>query len=50
VAVGDEVVLIGNQGKETITVEDVATWSNTVNYEVVCALSKRIPRIYIGNA
>ncbi len=50
VAVGDEVVLIGNQENETITVEDIAVWSNTVNYETVCALGKRIPRIYIGNA
>ncbi|MCK5534599.1 alanine racemase, partial [bacterium] len=48
-AVGDEVVLIGNQKGEMITAEEVASWSKTINYEVVCGLSKRIPRIYTGN-
>ncbi|MFH1541369.1 MAG: alanine racemase [Elusimicrobiota bacterium] len=46
VAIGDEVVIIGYQGKEKITVEDVAKRTNTINYEIVTSISKRIPRIY----
>lgn len=48
VRVGNEVVLIGKQGDETITVEDVASIIGTINYEVVCNISKRVPRVYIG--
>ena len=45
--VGDEVVLIGKQGNERITAEEVAASWNTINYEVVCGLSARVPRYYI---
>jgi alanine racemase len=44
--VGDEVVLIGSQGKETITAEELALKSKTISYEIVCGLGSRIPRIY----
>jgi alanine racemase len=44
--VGDEVVLIGKQGNERITAEEVADGWNTINYEVVCGLSARVPRYY----
>ena len=47
--VDDEVVLIGRQGDETITAEDVAAWSDTIVYEVFTGLSERLPRIYIGS-
>lgn len=43
---GDEVVLIGKQGAEEITVDEMAGWLNTINYEVTCMVSKRIPRVY----
>lgn len=46
VKVGDEVVLIGRQGKETITVGELARLSNTIPYEVVCNIGRRVPRIY----
>jgi len=46
--VGDEVVLIGSQGKERITADDVAGALGTINYEVVTRISSRIPRIYRG--
>ncbi|MFH1778586.1 MAG: alanine racemase [Candidatus Omnitrophota bacterium] len=46
VKVGDEVVLIGNQGSQTITVEDVARLLDTISYEVVCWISSRVPRVY----
>jgi alanine racemase len=45
VRAGDAVVLIGAQGQSRITAEEVAqTWS-TINYEVVCGIGKRVPRI-----
>jgi alanine racemase len=47
VKVGDEVVLIGSQGKQAITVDEVAKRWKTINYEVTCGLAERLPRIYI---
>ena len=44
--VGDEVVLIGEQGGEHMSVEEVAERWGTINYEVVCGLSPRVRRIY----
>jgi alanine racemase len=43
---GDEVVLIGKLGNKEILVEDIAELAGTINYEVVCMISERIPRIY----
>jgi Alr-MurF fusion protein len=45
VRIGDEVVLIGRQGDERITAEDVATRLGTINYEVVSAILARVPRM-----
>ena len=47
VQVGDDVVLIGEQQGKAITVEEVAAHLNTINYEVVCQISSRVPRIYV---
>jgi len=44
--VGDEVVLIGQQGEACITAEQVAETWGTINYEVVCAIGSRVSRIY----
>ncbi|MCX6055758.1 MAG: alanine racemase [Chloroflexi bacterium] len=44
---GDEVVLLGRQGDQTITAEELGRMWNTINYEVVCGLASRIPRFYI---
>jgi alanine racemase len=44
VAMGDEVVLIGAQGLDRITAEEVADWLGTINYEVVCAALPRVSR------
>lgn len=44
---GDRVVLWGEQGGAEITIEEVAAWSDTINYEVPCALSPRLPRVYL---
>lgn len=46
--VGDEVVLIGKQGDETIKVKGLADLWGTINYEVICGLSARVPRLYYG--
>ena len=43
---GDQVTLIGTDGDETITVEELADLSGRFNYEFVCDLNKRIPRVY----
>ncbi len=44
--VGDEVVVIGRQGGEKITAKDIAEWTGTIPYEVLCAISPRVPRHY----
>jgi alanine racemase len=41
---GDEVVLIGSQGDQRITAEEVAAQLGTINYEVVSAILARVPR------
>ena len=44
---GDEVVLIGSQGEERILAEEVARLVETINYEVTCGISSRVPRTYV---
>ncbi|HEY73989.1 MAG: alanine racemase [Chloroflexi bacterium] len=43
--VGDEVVLIGHQGNDAITAEEVAGWLGTINYEVISEILARVPRV-----
>ena len=43
---GDEAVLIGKQGKERITSDDIADKIGTIAYEVLCGINDRVPRIY----
>jgi alanine racemase len=43
---GDDVVLIGSQGSERITADDIAAMAGTIAYEVLCGISSRVPRIY----
>jgi alanine racemase len=45
-AVGEEAVLIGRQGDERILAEEVARRLGTINYEVTCGISARVPRVY----
>ncbi len=47
VKVGDEVVLFGTQGQETILADELADELGTINYEITCMVSRRIPRVYI---
>ncbi len=44
---GDEVVMIGKQGNERITADDIAFKTGTIPYEVLCGISNRVPRIYV---
>jgi len=46
--VGNEVVLLGQQGKKEITADNMAKILNTISYEIVCAISNRVPRIFKG--
>jgi alanine racemase len=45
-ALGEEVVLLGRQGDEEISAEEVAAWAGTIAYEVLCLLGLRLPRRY----
>ncbi|MGI6486685.1 MAG: alanine racemase [Tepidanaerobacteraceae bacterium] len=49
VKIGDEVILIGSMGDETITVDDVANTIGTVRDEIVNGVSRRVPRVYKKN-
>lgn len=49
VTVGDEAVLFGRQGDAEITVTELADIVGTINYELVCAVSARVPRVYTGD-
>jgi len=46
---GDDVILFGFDGNNNITVESVALLMGTINYEVVCSVTRRVPRAYIQN-
>ncbi len=46
---GDTVVLVGTDGKECISMEDIGELSGRFNYEFACDLGKRIPRVYVKN-
>ena len=47
VAPGDEVVLIGGQGREAITAADWAARLDTISYEVLCGIGPRVPRVHL---
>ena len=45
-SVGDQVTLIGRDDGEVITIDQIARWADTASYEILCGISKRVPRIY----
>ena len=47
VEIGDEVILIGEQNHEKISASELANIMGTINYEVICSISERVPRLYI---
>lgn len=48
VQVGDQVVLLGSQGNEEIGAEELAKWCDTISYEVLLAITSRVPREYVN--
>ena len=48
VALGDEVVLIGRQGDEAVTADELAARLGTINYEIVTCIAQRVPREVAG--
>ena len=48
VSKGDEAILIGGQGEERITADEIAKKIGSIPYEVLCLIGKRVPRVYIG--
>lgn len=49
VKAGDEVILMGSDGSLKFNADDMAAILGTINYEVICMVSKRVPRVYIEN-
>lgn len=47
VHIGSEVAIIGSQGGQTIDACDVARWADTIPYEVLLAITARVPRVYL---
>lgn len=47
VSLEDDVVLLGSSGEETITAEELADAAGTIHYEIICGVSRRVPRIYV---
>ncbi|HSG28163.1 MAG TPA: alanine racemase [Candidatus Krumholzibacterium sp.] len=45
--VGEEITIFGRQGESEISADDVAQWDGTLNYEVLCRISKRVVRVYL---
>jgi alanine racemase len=50
VTIDDEFTLIGRQGDDEITAHEVGLWGNTISYEVISAMSGRLPRVYYAAA
>lgn len=47
VKVGDEVIIMGSDGENTILASDIADATDTINYEIVCAFGQRLPKVYV---
>lgn len=47
VKMGDEVVVFGKQGDEVLPIEELANKLHTINYELTCVITKRVPRVYL---
>jgi alanine racemase len=46
VACGDEAVLVGRQGGDEITIAEFSDWADTIPWETLCSVTKRVPRVY----
>jgi alanine racemase len=45
--VGDEVVIIGRQGDEEVTADEIASLCYTISYEILCGIGPRVPRVFL---
>ena len=50
VKIDDEVILFGSDGEKSITAEEIGNMSMSFNYEILCSVSRRIPRVYTKNS
>jgi alanine racemase len=46
VACGDPVVLVGRQADQTISLSEFSRWADTIPWETLCSVTKRVPRVY----
>lgn len=46
---GDSVIIMGSDGKNSVSAEELANIAGTINYEIVCDVGKRVPRVYVKN-
>jgi alanine racemase len=46
VATGDEAVLVGRQGSAEISIGEFSGWADTIPWETLCSVTKRVPRLY----
>ncbi|TNE85693.1 MAG: alanine racemase [Deltaproteobacteria bacterium] len=46
---GDEVLLLGGDGANRLTVEELAAWAGTIPYEILTGINTRVPRVYVGD-
>ena len=47
VKVGDEVIIMGSDGINEISADDIAEATGTINYEILCAFGQRLPKVYV---
>ena len=47
VKMGDEVIIMGSDGKNTILADDIARATGTISYEILCAFGQRLPKVYV---
>lgn len=47
VKVGDEIIVMGSDGVNTISAEDIAEATGTISYEICCAFGQRLPKVYV---
>ena len=45
--IGDEVILIGGTAGKYVTADDIARWTGTISYEVLCRIGDRVERVYV---
>lgn len=49
ISVEDEITLFGKSGDCQVSIEEVAKWKNTISYEILCDIGRRVPRVYTRN-